>query len=123
MSTHASHTVNRWVKWLPFAVILLAAGLLLSYVVIAPPSINWGASNVDAVSSLQRVHEADAARYTAMAEYYSALQDPFVRVHEADAARYTAMAEYYSAWREELNRIHEADAARYTAMAKYYSEK
>jgi hypothetical protein len=49
-------------------------------------------------ASLQRGREADAARYTAMAKYYTAKDGADLqRGRDADAARYTAMAEYYAA--------------------------
>jgi hypothetical protein len=55
-------------------------------------------TNANSGDSLQRGREADAARYTAMAEYYTAEDGADLqRGREADAARYTAMAEYYAA--------------------------
>ncbi len=74
-------------------------------------------------ANLQRGREADAARYNAMAKYYTAEEGADLqRGREADAARYTAMAGYYTAEEgADLQRGREADAARYTAMADYYA--
>jgi 2-oxo-4-hydroxy-4-carboxy--5-ureidoimidazoline (OHCU) decarboxylase len=74
-------------------------------------------------AGLQRGREADAARYTAMAESYAAQDGAGLqRGREADAARYTAMAVSYAAQDGAgLQRGREADAARYTAMAESYA--
>lgn len=55
-------------------------------------------TNENNQASLQRGREADAARYTAMAEYLTAKDGANLqRGREADAARYTAMARYFEA--------------------------
>ena len=48
--------------------------------------------------NVQRAFEADAARYTAMAEYYLAQNETNLqRADEANAAQYTSLASYYAA--------------------------
>jgi len=66
---------------------------------------------------------ADAARYTAMAEFFAAKEAAGIqRSHAADAARYTAMAEFFAAKEAAgIQRSRAADAARYNAMAKHYT--
>jgi hypothetical protein len=70
----------------------------------------------------ERAQAADAARWTAMAEYYASAAEVQSRGQAADAARWTAMGEYYKnlAKSQNLDRGRAADAARWTAMADYY---
>ena len=123
MSTNTTVS-HPWIKFLPFAVILLAVALTLSLAVAnLQPVVRFGSPASGSESSIQRSMEAYAARYTAMAEYYAAKEGASVPVnHAADAARYNAMAEYFAA-KEAANiqRGRAADAARYTAMAEYYA--
>lgn len=120
MSTNST-TVNLWVKRLPFAVILLAAALVLSLVLVGSQSVvRLSFAKLGNVSDVQRGIEADAARYTAMAESYAARSESVPPDIMADAARYTAMAEYYKAIAGNITPGIRADAARYTAMAAYY---
>jgi len=73
-------------------------------------------------ANIQRGRDADAARYTAMAKPFTTLQDSVQLGREADAARYTAMAEFFAAKEAaSIQRGRAADAARYTAMAKLYA--
>ena len=67
-------------------------------------------------NGLQHGHRADAARYTALAEYYG-----IQRGLDATAARYAAMAVHYGAIDAGLQRGQHADAARYNALAEYYA--
>lgn len=77
---------------------------------------------------LERSRAADAARWTAMGEYYQNRAEAGNLTHSrtADAARWTAMAEYYqklaNAEAQNLARARAADAARWTAMADYYAQ-
>ena len=68
----------------------------------------------------QRAQAADAARWTAMAEYYTNAEAVQSRGQAADSAHWTAMSEYYQAQVQNLDRGQAADAARWTAMAEYY---
>jgi len=115
-------TTNKWIKRTPITLLVLAIIGTLSLLVIAPLPINlpsFSASKPE--SSVQLGLEADAARYTAMAEHFLGQKASIQAGIEADAARYTAMAEYFTG-QSVLAGI-EADSARYTAMAKFYSEK
>ena len=99
--------------------------LIVMFVIIGAlvvSAFSWVAITKSNNASLQRSRDNDAARYTAMAEYYVAYNGANLqRGGEADAARYTAMAKYYVAHNSaDLQRGREADAARYTAMAKYF---
>jgi len=123
MSTNTTY-VNQWIKRLPFAVILLAIVLTLSYAFVnLQPVVRLGSAGTSYESNIQGGINADAARYTALAKYYIDQAENVRRGIQTDAARYTAMTEFYSAWRDELRLIHEADTARYTAMAKYHITK
>ena len=120
MSTN-THAANQWIKRLPFAVILLAVALTLSLVFAnIQPVVRFGSVGTVNESSIQRGIEADAARYTAMANAYLAQKEAVQRGIEADAARYTAMANAYLAQKEADQRGIQADAARYTALANVY---
>jgi hypothetical protein len=121
-----SPVVKRWFKRFLVAMTILAVGLIVNILVITPPPAETQSAAVvtENEDSLQSGIEADAARYTAMAEYYAAKNDGLQRSIDASAARYTAMAEYYAAKEEDrIRRSIEADAARYTAMAEYYAAK
>jgi len=121
MSTTAP-SANKWIKRTPITLLILAIIGALSVLVVAPLPITLpSVSASKPESSVQLGLEADAARYTAMAEHYLGQKASILAGIEADTARYTAMAEYYTG-QSVLAGI-EADAARYTAMAKYYSEK
>jgi hypothetical protein len=121
MSTTAP-TANKWIKRTPITLLVTAIILTLSIRVIPPLSINFPSVFLhESSSSAQIGLEADAARYTAMAEHFLGQKASIQAGLESDTARYTAMAEYYTG-QSVLAGI-EADAARYTAMAKYYNEK
>ena len=124
MSTNTSVTHHQWTKFLPFVVILLAAAMILTFAFLnVQPAVRLGSAGTFSENSLQRGIDADAARYTAMAKFYTVQNESIGLGIESDAARYTSMATFYSAWRNELRQTHEADAARYTAMAEYYMGK
>ena len=121
MSTNTT-VAHNWIKLLPFAVILLAVALTLSLVFAnVQPVVRFGSPVSGNEATIQRGIEADAARYTAMAEYYTAQKESVALGIQADAARYIAMTGFYPAWRESLDRVHETDAARYTAMTTFYT--
>ncbi|NJC97526.1 MAG: hypothetical protein C3F07_15490 [Anaerolineales bacterium] len=123
MSTNTT-LINHWIKRLPFAVILLALVFTLIFAFLTlQPAVSFGSAVAPNDPSVRLGIEADAARYTAMAEFYPAWRNDLKQVHKVNAARYTAMTEFYSAWRDSLHRVHEVDAARYTAMAEYYAGK
>jgi len=123
MTTNTS-VANQWIKRLPFAMILLAVIAALTFAFLNnQPVVRFGSSVTGSDTNIQSSIEADAARYTAMAEFYTSQREGIQLGIEANAAQYTAMAEFYSAWRDAFKQTHEADAARYTAMAKFYSGK
>jgi hypothetical protein len=123
MST-TTPVAEKWTRILPIALLVLVIGLALSYLLIFPhPTTLSSASISTSGSSLEVGRAADAARYTAMAEFYAAQTESIQQGRKADAARYTAMAEFYNAKAADTLRVLEADTARYTAMAKYYTEK
>jgi len=80
------------------------------------------------VEQMVQSRTADAARWTAMGEYYQSRAEAeslhLVRARAADAARWGAMAAYYqeleTSQKQNLARGRAADAARWTAMAAYY---
>lgn len=121
MSTTAP-TANKWIKRTPITLLVTAIIITLSILVIPPLSVNLpSVSFSGSASSVQLGLEADAARYTAMAEHFLGQKASIQAGLESDAARYTAMAEFYTG--QSILAGLQADADRYTAMAKYYTEK
>ncbi len=106
------------------AVALAVVAILTAQDVIATSHV--ASESLDTLR-MQRSSIADAARWTAMGEYYQkrAEAENLARSRRADSARWTAMAEYYQkraeAEAQNLARAQGADAARWTAMAKYYA--
>ena len=110
-------TSNKWIKRTPITLLILGITLTLSLLVISPPSVNLpSVSYSDSSSSEQLGLEADAARYTAMAEHFLNQNASIQAGLESDTTRYTAMAEYYTG--QSVLAGLQADADRYTAMAK-----
>ena len=75
------------------------------------------------VARRERSLAAETARWTAIGAYYSDLAEAQLQLSRAaDAARWTAMSEYYKHQKANLSlgRGRAADAARWTAMAEYY---
>ena len=76
------------------------------------------------VQRMEQSRAADAARWTAMGEYYQSRVEAesrhLERARSADAARWAAMAVHYQALDKSRERGRAADAARWTAMAAYY---
>ena len=120
MSTN-TRVANQWIKRLPFAVILLAVALTLSLAFAnLQPVVRLGSVSTGNEITVQRGLEADATRYTAMANAYLVQKEAALRGIKADTARYTAMANAYIAQKESARRGIEADTARYTAMVEAY---
>ena len=92
-------------------VTLLVVGFILGLLVMAPSPVE---AQGPADNGLQRGYNADAARYTALAEFYGVQ-----RGLDATAARYTALAAHCTD--AGLERGLQADAARYNALADYYA--
>ena len=119
MSTNTK-VVNSWTRYLPIFAIALSMGLILSLSKNSVlPTLHLYAPSTN-MSGIQVGIEADAARYTGMAEHYRLQSDAIQRSLTADAERYTGMAEHYT--RNSIQRGLDADAARYTGMAKHYAE-
>jgi hypothetical protein len=78
---------------------------------------------VKGASSVPRALEAEAARYQALAEFYTAQDEAKgQRALEAESARYTGLAAAFTAEREtNVQRGIEAEAARYTGLAGFYT--
>jgi hypothetical protein len=130
MSTNTP-VVNKWSKRFPFALIILAVGLILSYLLIAPaPAFTrsklFSGNENNAVSNeaaqLQRGWDAYAARYTAMAKSFSASSLSNQRGMDAYAARYEAMAKAHTSMEAaKMQRAIDAYAARYNAMIQHFT--
>jgi hypothetical protein len=96
-----------------FLIVLGVLSLLLVAMVISFPLSNTPTSD-------ERGRAADAARWTAMGEYFEKLEESQLqRSQVADTARWEAMGEYYLN-QSRRERSQAADAARWTAMADYY---
>ena len=111
-------TTNKWIKRTPITLLVVAITVALSFMVLPPLSINLPSVSS---SGIQFGLEADAARYTAMAEHYLGRRASYLAGIESDTARYTAMAKHFTG-QSVLAGI-EADAARYTEMARYFANK
>ena len=98
-------------RWFTQAVTMLVVGFILGFLVMAPSVVE---AQGPADDGLQRGYNADAARYTALAEFYGVQ-----RGLDATAARYMALAAHYTD--ASLQRGLQADAARYNALAEYYT--
>lgn len=68
-----------------------------------------------------RALQADAARYTGLAAFYTHESNNVQRTFEADAARYSALAASYTHETNNVQRAIEADAVRYTGLAALYT--
>jgi hypothetical protein len=99
-----------------FLIVLGVLSLLLVAMVSSFPLSNTP-------TSAERGRAADAARWTAMGEYYQQLNGAqnMERSRAADSARWTAMGEYYVQLQAaQLQRSRAADTARWNAMVAYY---
>ena len=97
-STHShSHHIDSWSKWFPITIVIPAAGVILSYLVITSlPAVSLPVPSVNDPNILQG-SATDAARLTALAEFFAAKEAAGIqRGKIADAARYTAMAMFYA---------------------------
>jgi hypothetical protein len=90
--------------------VVLVAVLVLAFLAIAP------ARSIESSDPGQRALEADAARWTAMGEFYAAQAEAEQRSMDAYEARNTGLAAHYEAQQE---RVMNADAARLTGLAQY----
>ncbi len=88
--------VNRFISLL-VAVALAVVAILTAQNAVATSNV---ASDSLETLQMQRNWTADAARWTAMGEYYQKLAKAeaqnLARARAADAARWTAMGEYYA---------------------------
>jgi hypothetical protein len=104
-----------------FLIVLGVLSLLLVAMVISISLSNTP-------TSAERGRAAEAARWTAMGEYYQnrAEAENLTPSRTADAARWEAMGRYYQQFDSgaslNLLRSRAADTARWTAMAEYYQK-
>jgi hypothetical protein len=111
----------------------LLAAVAIAVVAILIAQDATATSNVasDSLESLrmQKNWTADAARWTAMGEYYQnwVEAENITRSRTADAARWEAMGRYYQQLGSDaslnLLRSRAANTARWTAMAEYYAQR
>ena len=123
MSTN-TQPIRQWTRLVPFAGLLLALGLILSFSVVRSHPAPGVVAVAPAISpGALRGRAADLARYEAMAQYFVGREAANLkRSRAADAARYAAMARYFAAKEAaDLERSRTADAARYNAMAQYFA--
>ena len=113
-----------------FFSLLAAAALAVIAVLTAQDAIFTTNAASDSLETLrmQKSWTADAARWTAMGEYYQnrAEAENRTRSRAADTARWEAMARYYQQFGGgaslNLLRSRAADTARWTAIAEYYQK-
>ncbi|RME75518.1 MAG: hypothetical protein D6784_07785 [Chloroflexi bacterium] len=115
---------KQWHTQLVVVASILAVGVVLAVIVFALSQAN-GQSGAIATRNEpvgRRALEAEAARYTALAEFYLAKDEAnSQRAIQADAARYNGLAEFYATNSNGLQRGIEASSARYTGLAKHYA--
>jgi hypothetical protein len=113
-----------------FFSLLVAVALAVVAILIALDGIATSNVASDSLETLQMQKNwtADAARWTAMGEYYQnrAEAENLTLSRTADAARWEAMGRYYQQFgggaRLNLLRSRAADIARWTAMGEYYAQ-
>ena len=111
-----------------FFSLLVAVALAVVAILTAQDAIATSNVASDSLETLrmQKNWIADAARWTAIAEYYQnrAEAENFTRSRIADAARWEAMGRHYQQFGGgaslNLLRSRAADTARWTAMDDYY---
>jgi len=96
--------------------------IVMALVLVASLTVREVLATSTVLSDTEEAQAADAARWTAMGEYYADLETIQSREQAADAAHWIAMGMYYEnqAKSQSLGLNHIADAARWTAMAEYY---
>jgi hypothetical protein len=94
--------------------VVLVAVLVLAFLASAP------ARSIESSDPGQRAIEADAARWTAMGEFYAAQAQADQRARDAYEARNTALAVHYDAQAAAEQRAMDAYAARLTGQAEHY---
>ena len=112
-------------RFFTFVVILALVGVIALTVreAVATSTIALD-SGAQEAQRLQLSRAADAARWTAMGEYYEKLNgsQSIARSRTADAARWIAMGDYYEKLEvSQIQRSLAADTARWNALAEYYS--
>ena len=90
----------------------LALVMFLLIAMLALSAFRWAPNHLATAT----YHQSERADYSAFYVSRQNLQQSL----DADAARYTAMAEFYNADAISIQSGLDADAARYTGMAKYY---
>ena len=68
---------------------------------------------------IQRGHDAEAARWAALAKHYAKGVQGIHRSRDPEAARWAAQAEYYAKEVQGIQRSRDAEAARWAALAEY----
>jgi hypothetical protein len=106
-----------------FFIVLVGVALVVIFMLTGQEAIATSTvpSNEQVPQSMQRSHDAETARWQAMAEYYlNAAKAERSRI--AEKARWQAMTTYYQSIEEaqNLERGRDADAARWSAIAEYY---
>jgi hypothetical protein len=87
----------------------------------------FSARQAQEAARIQRVQEADTARWLALAKAYAPTKNaqPAQPAYDAETARWVALGEFYAKQAQEaqrIQRVQDADAARWTAMAKFYAK-
>jgi hypothetical protein len=118
-----SQSISREIPYILLALGGLALILLvINVIVLENTGVQYGSSGVvQSAPELSQYWQAEAARWSAMADYYARLNaENMTRSWQADAARWNAMAEYYAGVTTTpgLSRSWQAEAARWNAMAE-----
>jgi hypothetical protein len=82
--------------------------------------INVSASENTAFTDC-RALQAEAARYTGMAAFYTNAPNAQQRAFEVEVARYTGLAAFYTNEPNAQQRAFEVEVARYTGLATFYA--
>ncbi len=118
-----SSRVQRGVKRVTLAAVVLAVGSIVGVLAITPrPSqIEPSAVVVANESTARRAVDAYAARYTGVARHYAAGTSSVQRAVDTYAARYEAIARHYRNLGHSSQRGMAAYAARCTGLAQHYA--
>lgn len=117
LTAEAKDNAYRWIRLALTILVLISLAIMA---VIAVGSLTEPRQlEGRPAGQLTRSHHAEAERYTALADYYAAIDEARQRAIFADAARWNAQAEYYQS-RSAQQRAIEAEKARWEGLAKYY---
>jgi len=98
------------------------AASTLALVVIGVLTVRLAAAS-PVPTARERAIQAEAERWSGLAQHYAEIGAARERALDAETARWTGLAGYYGAQAAHRQRVNAADAARWTALAEWYAEQ